>query len=47
MRQLINEFETLSQRQHDPDVALHSRAVLDFVRQVYGRAQGSILFCAE
>jgi len=47
MRQLIDELETLSQRQHDPDVARHLRAVLDFVRQAYGRGKGSILFCGE
>lgn len=47
MRKLIDELETLSQQQHDPDVARHLRAVLDFVRQAYGRGKGSILFCAR
>jgi hypothetical protein len=47
MRRLIDELETLSERQHDPDVQPHLRAVLDFVRQAYGRAKGSILFCGD
>ena len=47
MRQLIDDLETLSQRQHDPDVARHLNAVLDFVRQAYRQAKGSILFCAQ
>ena len=47
MRPLIDDLETLSKRQHEPEVERHLRAVLEFVRQAYSRAKGSIIFEAD
>jgi hypothetical protein len=44
IRQLIDELETLAQRQHEPEVAQHLGAVLEFVWNAYRQAKGSILF---
>jgi hypothetical protein len=45
--QLIEELETLSKQQHEPAVAEHLRAVLEFVRQAEGCAGSYIRFYAD
>jgi hypothetical protein len=45
--QLISELEALSMRSHDPQVAAHLRAVLQFVSAALGPADTLIAFRAR